>query len=315
MNAAMEYLKAHGLIIVFLWVLAEQAGFPIPASPLLLIAGSLCAAGFFHFTPVLLVAVVACLIADSLWFYLGRFKGGRVLAFLCRISMEPDSCVRRTHNLFTKYGVRGLVLSKFVPGLSTLAPPLAGMSGTSVAMFLLADFTGSLLYTGTFILGGYFFSNQIQQIMDALDSIGRGAMLLLGGMVIVYLAVKQWQRQRIIKELRMARITVKELRQKQNDGENMVIIDLRPGDEVKFDRATIPGAIHLALDDIDKRLHEFTSEREIVIYCSCPNEISSARLAMLLQSKGLKRVRPLLGGIDAWREHNYPLQAFAVETN
>ena len=313
MNAAMEYLKSHGLIIVFFWVLVEQAGVPIPAAPLLLIAGSLCATGFFHLSPVLMTAVLACLLSDSLWFYLGRRKGSRVLAFMCRISMEPDSCVRRTHNLFTKYGLRGIVLAKFVPGLSTLAPPLAGMSGTVYGAFLLADFTGSTLYTGAFILMGYCFSNQIQQITDALDSIGRGAMFLLASLILIYLVVKQWQRQRIIKELRMTRITVKELRKKQTDGEHLVIIDLRPEAELRFNPATIPGSIHLKLDEIDTRLHEVPRDQEIVVYCSCPNEVSSARMALFLQRKGLKRVRPLLGGIEAWRELDYPVQPLVFD--
>jgi rhodanese-related sulfurtransferase len=252
--------------------------------------------------------VLACLIADTFWFYLGRYRGHRVLGLLCRISLEPDSCVRRTQNVFTRYGLRGVVVGKFVPGLGTVAPPLAGMAGVKIGRFLLADGLGSVLYGGSFLFLGYLLSNQIQQIAAALAHIGGSLLSLIVGLGVIYIGFKYWQRRRILRKFRMARITAAEVRRKQDAGEEIVIIDLRPGAELDLDPSLIPGAVHLAMEEIDHRHHEIPRDREVIVYCSCPNEVSSARVALSLHRKGVTRVRPLLGGIDAWRELNYPLE-------
>ena len=307
MTETSQFLVNHGAPIVFAAVFLEQMGLPLPAVPLLLAAGALSATGKFSPLLGLGVAVLACLIADTFWFYLGRYRGHRVLGVLCRISLEPDSCVRRTQNVFTRYGLRGVVVTKFVPGLSTVAPPLAGMSGVSLGRFLLADGLGSFLYGGSFLFLGYLFSNQIQQLTAAVASMGGSVLGVAIGLVALYIGFKFWQRQRILRELRMAKITVAELRQKQYVGEDVVIIDLRPAAELDLDPSLIPGAIHLAVEEVEHRHHEIPRDREVVVYCSCPNEVSSARVALLLHRKGITRVRPLLGGIDAWRDQNYPL--------
>jgi membrane protein DedA with SNARE-associated domain/rhodanese-related sulfurtransferase len=308
MNGSSEFLVNHGLPLLFGVVLLEQMGLPLPAVPFLLAAGTLSATG--RFSPLLGIGatVVACLAADVTWFYLGRHRGNQVLGLLCRISLEPDSCVRRTQNLFTRYGLRGLLVAKFVPGLSTVAPPLAGMSEMPVVRFLVVDGLGSLFYGGCFVLLGYSFSNQIQEIAAALAGIGGSAESLVAAVVIGYIAFKYWQRQRLLRELRMARITAEELRRKQEAGEEVIILDLRSSAELEHDPSLIQGARHIAVEEIEKRHHEFPHDRDVVVYCSCPNEVTSARIARLLQRKGFTRVRPLLGGIDAWRKQNYPMQ-------
>ena len=308
MNETTQFLVSHGLPLVFAAVFLDQIGLPLPAIPWLLAAGALSATGKLSPFLALGITVLACLLADTLWFYLGRYRGHRVLGLLCRISLEPDSCVRRTQNLYTRYGLRGVVLAKFVPGLSTVAPPLAGMSGVKAGRFLLADVAGSLLYGGCFILLGYLFSNQIQQLAAALADMAGNAVSLVLGLGIIYVGLKFYQRQRILRELRTARITVAELRQRQEAGEKLVIIDLRPNEELILDPSLIPGAVHLRVDEVEHRHQEIPRDREVVVYCSCPNEVSSARVALLLQRKGITRVRPLLGGIDAWRELKYPLE-------
>ncbi len=315
MNEAIKYLGRHGPLILFISVFAEQMGLPIPAAPLLLVAGAMAALGEFNGSLGFAGAVAACLIADTIWFQAGRYRGIRVLGLLCRISLEPDSCVRRMQNLFTRYGLRGVAASKFVPGLSTLAPPLAGVSGVPYGRFLAADALGSLVYIGLFMFLGGIFRNQIQQITDALASFGKGALVLLSALVAAYLGFKYWQRQRVLRKLRMDRMTARELRERQTAGEAVFIIDLRPRAEVDLDAFIIPGALHMALDELDSRLHEIPADQEVVLYCSCPNEVTSARTALLMQRKGIKRVRPLLGGIDAWRELNYPLHAFKLSSN
>src|SRR6266496_1737075 len=210
-------------------------GLPIPALPVLLAAGALSAAGKFNLLLGIVATVVACLIADALWFYLGRYRGNRVLGFLCRISLEPDSCVRRTQNVFTRYGLRGVVVAKFIPGMSTVAPPLAGMAGVPVGRFLLFDGFGALLYGSLLLCLGYLFSSQIEQIAAAMSHVGVGALSLIVGLAVLYVAYKYWQRRSLLRELRMARITVAELRQKLDAGENPVILDLRSKAELEQD--------------------------------------------------------------------------------
>ena len=227
---------------------------------------------------------------------------------LLRISLEPDSCVRRTQNVFTRYGLRGVVVAKFVPGMSTVAPPLAGMAGVPVGQFLLFDGFGALLYGSSLLCLGYLFSNQIEQIGAAIAHIGGGALSLMAGLTAFYVAYKYWQRRSLLRELRMARITVAELRQKLEAGENPVILDLRSKAELERDPSVIQGAIHLVLDEIEARRNEFPHDRDIIVYCSCPNEATAAKVALLLQRHGFTHVRPLLGGIDAWREGNHPME-------
>jgi membrane protein DedA with SNARE-associated domain/rhodanese-related sulfurtransferase len=308
LNETSQFLIRHGLPLVFAAVFVEQMGLPIPALPLLLAAGALSAAGKFSFALGIAATVIACLIPDVFWFYLGRYRGNQVLNFLCRISLEPDSCVRRTQNVFTRYGMRGVVVAKFFPGMSTVAPPLAGMAGVPIGQFLFFDGFGALLYGSSLLCLGYLFSNQIEQIAAALSHVGGGALSLMVGLAVLSVTYKFWQRRRLLRELRMARITVAELRQKLEAGENPVILDLRSRAELERDPSIIQGAIHLVLDEIEERRHEFPQDRDIIVYCSCPNEATAAKVALLLQRHGFTRVRPLLGGIDAWREGNHPME-------
>lgn len=308
MTETNQFLINHGPPLVFGAVLLEQLGLPVPALPWLLAAGALSTSGKFNPLLAIGLTTVACLLADGLWFYLGRYRGHQVLGLLCRISLEPDSCVRRTQNVFTRYGLRGVVVAKFVPGLGTVAPPLAGMSGISVGRFLAVDGIGSVLYASCFIFLGYVFRNQLEQIGSALASIGGNALGLFAGAAAAYIGFKFWQRHRLLRELRMARITVAELRRKQEAGEEVMILDLRSSVELEQDPSLIRGARHLAVNEIENRHQEIPHDRDIIVYCSCPNEVTSARVARLLHRKGFTRVRPLLGGIDAWRQQNYPVE-------
>jgi rhodanese-related sulfurtransferase len=201
-----------------------------------------------------------------------------------------------------------VVVAKFVPGMSTIAPPLAGMSGIGAGRFLLVDGLGSLLYGSCFILLGFLFSAQIQRIVSVLSSVGGSALGLMAGLIVLYIAYKYWQRQRLLHALRVARITADELHQMLETGESPVILDLRSHAELELDPTIIRGATHLVLEDIEKRHHEFPRDRDIIVYCSCPNEVTSARVALQLHRKGFTRVRPLLGGIDTWRNLNYPME-------
>ena len=312
MNETLEFLFRHGTAVLFAAVFVEQMGVPLPAAPWLLAAGALAGTGRMNWWVALSAATCGSVLADLIWFYLGRHGGHRVLRLLCRISLEPDSCVRRTQDLFTRYGMRGIVAAKFIPGLSTLVPPLAGNSGVSVPRFLFFDGLGSLLYAGCFILVGVLFSHQLEQIIDALEGLGSSALAVVAGLAALYIGYKYFQRHRLLSELRMARITVDELHQKQEAGENPMILDIRSHVELEKNPTLIRGALHMTMDEVQLRQEEIPRDREIILYCSCPNEVSSARVALLLHRKGILRVRPLLGGIDAWRERNYPTELRAI---
>lgn len=313
MNKFVEFLVHHGAVVLFGAVFVEQIGLPLPAVPWLFAAGALIGGAKMNWFVALGPALLGALVADLIWFYLGRYYGSRVLGLLCRISLEPDTCVRRTQDVFTRWGIQGVVTAKFIPGLSTLAPPLAGSSGFSTSRFLVFDTIGSLLYVGGFMLVGVLFNRQLETIIAALGSLGTGAFWVVGGLIALYVGYKYFQRHRLLRQLQMARVTVDELYRKQEQGENPVILDLRSHAALAEDPSLIRGAIHMTMDEVAGRMGEIPHDRDVIVYCSCPNEVSSARVALLLHNKGFPRVRPLLGGFDAWKERNYPIESRAVE--
>ncbi|HLE04701.1 MAG TPA: DedA family protein, partial [Anaerolineales bacterium] len=151
MNEAFQFLLRYGYAVLFGFVFAEQLGLPIPAIPVLLAMGALVGAGHFSLAIAIPVALLAALLSDVIWYQLGRYRGPSVLNLICRISLEPDSCVRRTENVFASHGARALLFAKFIPGLSTAAPPLAGIFRMRLPRFLIWDGAGTLLWIGTFV--------------------------------------------------------------------------------------------------------------------------------------------------------------------
>ena len=268
MSDTLEFIVRHGYSVLFVWMPAEQLGLPIPAIPLLLAAGALAGSGRLSLALVLLVSVVASLLADTLWYELGRRRGVRVLNLLCRVSLEPDSCVRRTEQIFERYGVRSLVVSKFILGLSTAAPPLAGIFGMRLPRFLFFAGLGALLYAGTFAGLGYLFSAQLEMMAAGALRLGEWLILLLAGGLTAYVLAKFWQRQRFLRVLRVARITPEELKERLDGGEEIVIVDLRHALDLEADPHHIPGARHLSPDDLDARHTEIPRDRDIVLYCT-----------------------------------------------
>jgi rhodanese-related sulfurtransferase len=207
----------------------------------------------------------------------------------------------------------GVVAARFIPGLSTLAAPLSGRSGVSFVRFIVFDALGSLLWVSCFFVGGFLFRPQVEQILNALANLGHGALALVIALAAAFIGYKYFQRRRLLLELRMARITVDELHRKLEAGENPVILDLRPLSELDHEPLLIRGALHITMDDLQRRHEEIPRERDVILYCSCPDEESSARAALLLRRCGIVRVHPLLGGFDAWRERNYPTESRIVQ--
>jgi membrane protein DedA with SNARE-associated domain len=295
MNATLKFLIDHGYLVIFLGVLAEQIGLPTPSAPILLAAGALVGLGRLDLSTVLWLAVSASLIADLMWFALGKLRGSAILAFLCRVALEPDTCISKTHSAYTRYGPRSLLFSKFVPGLNTLAPPMAGMYGLAWWKFILLDGTGALTWAGSFVAAGFLFRMQLEDIAFLLERLGSW----LGAFIVLALAVY------IYRALRSVRITSVELKQLIDAGEVPTIVDLRADFERK--NGAIPGAIALRYDDVDS-LPSTITEGEIVLYCSCPSEVTSVRAALRLRRRGATKVRPLEGGFDGWRNLGYPVQ-------
>ena len=307
---SMNYLVQYGYVVVPLWVLAEQIGVPVPAAPILLAAGAVAATGRLSLILSIVVAAGAALTADLLWYHVGRSHGSRALARLCRLSLEPDSCVRRSQQFLEQHGVRSLLVAKFIPGLNTVAAPLAGTIRISWWRFFLADTLGILIWTTSLELLGFVFSRQLEILTIYVLRAGTHLLVFaVVGVFSAYLVCKRVRRQRFLNELRVARITPDELKQKLDNREPVTIIDLRHSLDFLPEPYFIPGAIRVPLEELEKRQSEIPRDREVVLYCTCPNEASSAMTATKLRQYGINRVRPLLGGFHGWRDLGLPVES------
>jgi membrane protein DedA with SNARE-associated domain len=301
-------LAQYGLTVVIANVFVNQLGVPVPLVPTLIVAGAVAASGQLSLPAVLAGCVLACLVADALWYIVGRIFGLRVLRTLCRISLEPDSCVSQTQGRFEQWGVNSLIIAKFVPGLSIIAPPMAGALSIGWPRFLSLSTLSALLWVGAWMAGGALFRAQIEVLLVALKAYGGAAGALILGAFALYLGYKWWERERFLRKLRMARISVSDLRQLVDSGSAPVIVDVRSGTARSVDPRWIPNARHVPLDDVGRHMADLPRDKEIVLYCSCPSEASAARVAKILINHGFTRVRPLFGGLEAWLAAGYPVE-------
>ncbi len=314
MASSLQFLIDHGASVLFWVVFLEQAGLPVPAVPLLIAAGALVGAGKMSLATALVVPLVAALPPDVAWYYLGRMKGGTVLGFLCRLSLEPDSCVRDTEHLFHQHGPRALLIAKFIPGFSTVAPPLAGIVGMRATTFLWYDALGALIWIGASAGVGALFSSQLEYLLRLFDQAGGLLLIVLLFGLAGFIGYKFYHRKRFLRQLRMAKISVDELKERMDAGEPLTVVDVRHPMALELDPEVIPGALHFMMEEIEHRHHEIPRDQDIVLYCTCPNEVSSARTALMLKKKGIHRVRPLEGGLDAWRERRFPTEQRGTPT-
>lgn len=268
MNEPIQFLIQHGYILLFAWVLIEQMGLPVPAVPLLIAAGALAGSGKINLTVAMGLAISAVWLADLFWYYLGRYRGGRVLKLLCRISLEPDSCVRRTEDVFARHGPHSLLIAKFVPGLNTAAPTLAGIFRMPLPRFMVFDGLGAFLWVSTFAALGYGFSDQLEWIAAYFLRWGSWLLMVLLGSLAGYVLWKYFQRQRFLYRLRIARISPKELLEKLDAGEQLMILDLRQPLDIEIVPYAIPGALRIAMEELGDRHQEIPRDREIILYCS-----------------------------------------------
>ena len=281
-------------------MLLEQLGAPVPALPVLLLAGAQATGDPLYLVYALVLSIVASTIGDLAWFWAGRRYGHRVLKLLCRVSLSPDSCVRQTESTYERRGVATLVIAKFVPGLATVAPPVAGALGLRLSTFVVYNGAGAALYCGAGLALGLVFHSQVDWLFDRLIELGVRAMLVIGVLLALYVGYRAWDRWRFLRSLRAGRISVDELYGMMNRGDDPIVLDVRSRAHRELDRRRIPGARGVDLDDLELTLAEIPRDRDVVVYCACPNEVTAVKVAMRLRDRGFKRVRPLSGGIDAW---------------
>lgn len=307
MPIALDFFIKYGYWVIFLWVLTEQLGIPVPSTPLLLTAGTLTATHQLRLPFVLGSALAASLIADTTWYIFGKRYGSAVVRLMCRLSFESSACVRKTEGYFTKSGASALLVAKFVPGLGSVAAPIAGQVGMPYGKFVVADAGGILLWILTVTLGGRFFGDYLKHHPHALSEAAHFFGLIFGLLFVGFLVWRMLQRRAFLRSIRMSRMEPTELKELIDAGQPVFIVDLRHPLDYLPDPRTIPGSLSLTPDKLVAESDRIPRDQEVVLFCTCPSEATAARMALKLRELGIHRVRPLRGGFEEWRKLGYPL--------
>ena len=309
MSPHVQEILRHGYLWLFLAALLERIGLPLLVTPVVIAAGAVAGLGDMSLAVIIGITVAASELGDWLWYELGRSRGASVLRILCKISLEPDSCVRKSEDAFGRHTTGALITSKFVFGVGRLAAPVAGLSGMSRRRFLVLNGVGSLIWAACFALVGYIPARKLP--IDILIEEALGWLLLLVvAAVVIHVIWKYVQRERFIRSLRISRITVSEVKASLDRGERPFIVDLRHMLEFVVDPRTVPTAVRISPDELPARNAEIPRDRDIILYCTCPSEATSAKVAMDLKKIGISKVRPLQGGLKAWQDEGYPMDDF-----
>jgi membrane protein DedA with SNARE-associated domain/rhodanese-related sulfurtransferase len=319
MPIALAFFVHYAYLIIFLWVLVEQIGIPIPSVPVLLTAGTLSATHRVSWIAITLAMLLACIVADSVWFALGRRYGNSVLKLLCRFSFEASTCVSKTEGYFTRRGAVTLLFAKFVPGLSTVAAPIAGQTGMTYARFLAWDLAGSFIWGEAFILAGRFFGDLAKKSAPFFAWLGHFAIVIFVLMVLGFLAHRIWKQRKFLQQVRELRLEPTELKTMLDYAETNhtpppFIVDLRHPLDYLPDPRVLPGALRIGPNELKQHSEIIPRDRDVILYCTCPSEETSARLALQLHKMGVYRVRPLRGGFDGWKRAGYPLVDYVTDT-
>ncbi len=295
---------------VWLAVFAEQMCLPVPAVLLLMTAGALAARGddHLHLSLVLVAGVAGSLVADTFWFWLGQRWGSRVIRLVCSFTSDPKRSRERARKTFDRWGLRLLVVAKFVPGLDGVAPPLAGAEGTLFRNFMLFDAVGSLLWTGAYVLLGFLFANQIEPIMLGLERFGVWLAVGIGVPLLLYVLWRAWHLLRVILHLRLRRISPTHLQARLDRGDAIAVFDLLNYEARMGVLPGIPGALRVDPTRLQNAPpFEVPDNVDVVLYCSSRNEFASARVAEALEKRRFTRVWVLEGGLQAWIEEGRPV--------
>jgi membrane protein DedA with SNARE-associated domain/rhodanese-related sulfurtransferase len=295
MENLVRALELYGLQIVFVGVFLDQGGLPFPSFSLVIVAAAVATNSGAPVWPILLVAVIATLLADLLWYAGGRRFGAAMLRTICRVSLSPDSCVSNTRQLYMRWGAPCLIIAKYVPGLAAVATTLAGESRIPVSRFALYDGIGAALWAAGAVTLGVIFHEAIDAVLDELELLGNSALLLIAIAILVFVAIKWWQRWRFKVRIRMARISVADLLRLLDTAAKVMILDARSADQ-RERTGWIPGSVRSS----DLEQQALGAYEEIVVYCDCPNDATAALVAKQLHAQGILHVRPLAGGLEAW---------------
>ena len=312
LSSVMVLLVHHAYAVLFLWVLIEQGGLPVPSVPLMLAAGTMSAAHRLHVAYALPMVMLACLISDSAWYFLGQRYGSKILNILCKFSMEAATCVSKTQGTVTKRGAVTLLFAKWVPGLSTMAAPIAGQAEIPYSKFVFYDMAGTLMWASAWLFAGRFFGDLAKRSSEFFGTLSHFAVLLVVLMVVAWQVYRLVKRQQFVSELRGLRLEPAQLLAMMDDarkaGEDQpFIVDLRHPLDVLTDPLVLPGALRIGPEDLKLRKAMIPLDRDIVLYCTCPSEETSAKVALELRRMGVRRVRPLRGGLQGWKDAGYPL--------
>lgn len=318
MPIALEFFVQYAYGILFLWVLIEQLGIPVPSVPLIVAAGTLSATHRIHAVPAFLAILAACVISDSIWYHLGIRYGSRVVQLVCRLSLEASTCVKKTETSFSKNGAVTLLFAKFVPGLSTVAPPIAGQTGMPYMKFLAYDIAGSTIWAAAYFFGGRFFGDMAERHHALFHFLGRFGMLLFALAILGFIGRRIWTQRQFLRDLREAGISATELTglldtADNGNGKAPFIVDLRHPLDYIPDPRVLPGAVRISPAELEKHCHLLPRDTDVILYCTCPNDETSATLAKRLKKLGVHRVRPLRGGFEGWRDAHLPLVEYDEE--
>ncbi|MET0209758.1 MAG: VTT domain-containing protein [Burkholderiaceae bacterium] len=301
MRALIDLLIQHDFLLIFLVTLAARIGAPVPAAPLLVVAGGLAAAGRLSAPSLVAAAVLANVLGDAIWFVAGRVHGHRVLRVLCRVSLSPDVCVRQSESLIARWGGGSLLAAKFLPGISVVAAPMAGALGMGWRRFIAYDAIAGLVWSLCFLGLGLVFSDQIQDVLDTLSNAGLVALGALGVIVAGLIGHRWWRRRRLARlQGEVERISVQDAAALIDQDMAPLFIDVRSDAGRAADPRTLPGALNIPLTKIPDHASQLPQDRLLVLYCNCPNEISAITAARQLMERGVPRAIALEGGLDAW---------------
>ena len=295
-------LEHYGVFIVFAIVLIEQIGMPIPAYPILIVAGALTVNGDMSWPLVWGVALLACMISDYSWYRAGQYYGKRILKLLCRISLSPDYCVSQTEDNFNRWGPKALIVAKFVPGFNTIAAPMSGAMGTKLGKFATYSIIGAVLWSGIGIAIGRFFHSSIDQVLDTLDTMGSTALGVLAVLLGMFVLFKYIERKRFRSAMQVDRIDMEELMGLIDEGHDPLLVDARSHTAQRLEPA-IPGAILYNGSEAMALIAAAAKTRDIIVYCSCPDDVTAANVAKQLHAQGYRRAKPLRGGLEAWNAY------------
>ena len=301
MNDLVALLASQGAAVVFAATLAARLGAPVPAVPFLIVAGGLSVGGQVSFAAAVLAAVMGNILGDGVWFLAGRRWGYRVMRLLCRISLSADSCVRRSEAILGRWGGLSLIAAKFVPGVSVVAPPMAGALGMSNTRFLSYETAAALIWTLGFLLLGRIFHSAINDVLMVLSNIGLTAAVFCAAMLALFLMWRYYMRRMALRADDIEHVDVDVLREALAGSNGPTLIDVRGAAARALDDRAIPGAVGIELKRLPKDLGALADGRELVVFCDCPDDASAIAAARVLLAAGLPRVRVLAGGLDAWR--------------